>query len=232
MNLLEVEGLHAGYGPVNVLEDVSLSVGEGETVALLGANGAGKTTTLRAICGMVKPRGSVRIGGRDVSKQSTERIVRLGVAHVPEGRGTFAPLTVEENLRLGAYSRRGKSSFKRAFELFPRLEERRHQQAGTLSGGEQQMLAIARALMLRPKLMLLDEPSLGLAPKLVRELFKTLRRIKEDEGTAMLIVEQNANLVLEFADAAHVLETGRVVLAGTADEVASDEGMRKAYLGY
>ena len=230
--LLEVEHLHAGYGPVNVLEDVSLTVGDGETVALLGANGAGKTTTLRAICGMVKPRGSVRIGGRDVSKQSTERIVRLGVAHVPEGRGTFAPLTVEENLRLGAYSRRGKASFKRAFELFPRLEERRHQQAGTLSGGEQQMLAIARALMLRPKLMLLDEPSLGLAPKLVRELFKTLRRIKEDEGTAMLIVEQNANLVLEFADAAHVLETGRVVLAGTADEVAGDEAMRKAYLGY
>jgi branched-chain amino acid transport system ATP-binding protein len=230
--LLEVEGLHAGYGPVNVLEDVSLTVGESETVALLGANGAGKTTTLRAICGMVKPRGSVRIGGRDVSKHATERIVRLGVAHVPEGRGTFAPLTVEENLRLGAYSRRGTVSFTRVFELFPRLEERRHQQAGTLSGGEQQMLAIARALMLEPKLMLLDEPSLGLAPKLVRELFKTLRRIKEDQGTAMLIVEQNANLVLEFADAAHVLETGRVVLAGTADEVASDEKMRKAYLGY
>jgi branched-chain amino acid transport system ATP-binding protein len=174
----------------------------------------------------------VRIAGQDVSRRATERIVRLGVAHVPEGRGTFAPLTVEENLRLGAYSRRGKSSFKRAFELFPRLEERRHQQAGTLSGGEQQMLAIARALMLRPKLMLLDEPSLGLAPKLVRELFKTLRTIKEDEGTAMLIVEQNANLVLEFADAAHVLETGRVVLSGAADEVAKDETMRKAYLGY
>jgi branched-chain amino acid transport system ATP-binding protein len=232
MSLLEVEGLHAGYGPVSVLEGVSLTVGDGETVALLGANGAGKTTTLRAICGMVKPRGSVRIGGQDVSKRSTEQIVKLGVAHVPEGRGTFAPLTVEENLRLGAYSRRGKASFKRAFELFPRLEERRHQQAGTLSGGEQQMLAIARALMLKPRLMLLDEPSLGLAPKLVRELFATLRRIKEDEGTAMLVVEQNANLVLEFADAAHVLETGRVVLAGSADEVAGDEKMRKAYLGY
>ena len=232
MTLLEVEGLHAGYGPVNVLEDVSLTVGEGETVALLGANGAGKTTTLRAICGMVKPRGSVRIGGHDVSRRSTEQLVKLGVAHVPEGRGTFAPLTVEENLRLGAYSRRGKPSFTRAFDLFPRLEERRRQQAGTLSGGEQQMRAIARALMLKPKLMLLDEPSLGLAPKLVRELFKTLRRIKDDDGTAMLIVEQNANLVLEFADAAHVLETGRVVLAGTADEVASDEKMRKAYLGY
>lgn len=230
-SLLEVEGLHAGYGPVQVLDDVSLTVGEGETVALLGANGAGKTTTLRAICGMVRPHGSVRIAGHDVTKRSTEQIVKLGVAHVPEGRGTFAPLTVEENLRLGGYLRRGKLSFTRVFDLFPRLEERRYQPAGTLSGGEQQMLAIARALMLRPKLMLLDEPSLGLAPKLVRELFKTLRRIKDDEGTAMLVVEQNANLVLEFADAAHVLETGRVVLAGSADEVSRNEAMRKAYLG-
>ena len=232
MTLLEVEDLHAGYGQVNVLEDVSLTVGDGETVALLGANGAGKTTTLRAICGMVPPRGRVRIAGRDVTKRSTEQIVTLGVAHVPEGRGTFAPLTVDENLRLGAYLRRGRPSLKRVFDLFPRLEERRHQPAGTLSGGEQQMLAIARALMLRPKLMLLDEPSLGLAPKLVRELFKTLRRIKEDDGTALLVVEQNANLVLEFADAAHVLETGREVLSGSAAEVSKDETMRKAYLGY
>jgi branched-chain amino acid transport system ATP-binding protein len=230
--LLEVESLHAGYGPVSVLDDVSFTVGEGETVALLGANGAGKTTTLRAICGMVPPRGRVRIAGRDVAKRSTEQIVTLGVAHVPEGRGTFAPLTVDENLRLGAYLRRGRPSLKRVFDLFPRLEERRHQPAGTLSGGEQQMLAIARALMLRPKLMLLDEPSLGLAPKLVRELFKTLRRIKEDDGTALLVVEQNANLVLEFADAAHVLETGREVLSGSAAEVSKDETMRKAYLGY
>jgi branched-chain amino acid transport system ATP-binding protein len=229
--VLEVDGLHAGYGPVNVLEDVSFTVGEGETVALLGANGAGKTTTWRAISGMLKPRGRVHIGGRDVTGRATEKIVKLGVAHVPEGRGTFAPLTVEENLRLGAYTS-GKPDMDRAFTLFPRLQERRHQRAGTLSGGEQQMLAIGRALMLRPKLMLLDEPSLGLAPNLTRELFKVLRRIKEDEGTAMLIVEQNANLVLEFADAAHVLETGRVVLSGTADEVSSDESMRKAYLGY
>ena len=235
MTVLEVSDLHAGYGPVNVLEDISFSVGEGETVALLGANGAGKTTTLRAICAMVRARGKVAINGRDVTKRSTEQIVRLGVAHVPEGRGTFMPLTVDENLRLGAYARRNgdrQATIDYVFKLFPRLEERRRQRAGTLSGGEQQMLAIGRALMLKPKLMLLDEPSLGLAPLLVRELFKTLRQIKEDEGTAMLIVEQNANLVLEFADAAHVLETGRIVLSGSADEVSQDESMRKAYLGY
>ena len=233
--VLEVSDLHAGYGPVNVLDDISFSVGEGETVALLGANGAGKTTTLRAICNMVNTRGKVEINGRDVTKRSTEQIVRLGVAHVPEGRGTFSPLTVDENLRLGAYARRNgdkRATMDYVFKLFPRLEERRAQRAGTLSGGEQQMLAIGRALMLKPKLMLLDEPSLGLAPLLVRELFKTLRQIKEDEGTAMLIVEQNANLVLEFADAAHVLETGRIALSGSADEVSSDESMRKAYLGY
>jgi branched-chain amino acid transport system ATP-binding protein len=230
--ILEVDRLNAGYGPVRVLEDVSFGVDEGQTIALLGANGAGKTTTLRAICGMVKPRGRVTIRGKDVSARPTEQIVKLGVAHVPEGRGTFAPLTVEENLRLGAYTRGGKGPVERVFTLFPRLQERRHQRAGTLSGGEQQMLAVGRALMLEPKLMLLDEPSLGLAPNLTRELFKVLRTIKEDEGTAMLIVEQNANLVLEFADAAHVLETGRVVLSGTADEVREDETMRKAYLGY
>jgi branched-chain amino acid transport system ATP-binding protein len=234
--LLEVDSLYAGYGPVGVLEDVSFAVKEGETVALLGANGAGKTTTLRAICGMLKSaRGRVAIAGQDVTRRSTEQIVRLGVAHVPEGRGTFAPLTVEENLRLGAYARRDsgiKDTMARAFDLFPRLEERRSQRAGTLSGGEQQMLAIARALMLKPRLMLLDEPSLGLAPKLVRELFKTLRRIKEDDGTAMLVVEQNARLVLEFADAAHVLETGRLALSGSADQVSEDESMRRAYLGY
>jgi len=231
--LLEVDGVRAGYGPVNVLEDVSFAVGEGETVALLGANGAGKTTTLRAISGMLKPRGRITIGGHDVTGRATEKIVKLGVAHVPEGRGTFVPLTVEENLRLGAYARRdGGPDLERAYTLFPRLGERRDQRAGTLSGGEQQMLAIARALMLRPRLMLLDEPSLGLAPNLTRELFKILRQVKDDEGTAMLVVEQNANLVLEFADAAHVLETGRVVLSGTADELSRDESMRKAYLGY
>jgi branched-chain amino acid transport system ATP-binding protein len=230
--ILEVDRLNAGYGPVNVLSDVSFAVEEGETVALLGANGAGKTTTLRAICGMLKPRGRVHLLGKDVTGRATEQIVKLGVAHVPEGRGTFAPLTVEENLRLGAFTRKGKVSADHVFTLFPRLQERRGQRAGTLSGGEQQMLAIGRALMLEPKLMLLDEPSLGLAPNLTRELFKILRQIKEDKGTAMLIVEQNANLVLEFADAAHVLETGSIVLSGSADEVRQDESMRKAYLGY
>jgi branched-chain amino acid transport system ATP-binding protein len=230
--ILEVDRLNAGYGPVKVLDDVTFGVDAGETVALLGANGAGKTTTLRAICGMVKPHGRVTIHGKDVSGRATEQIVKLGVAHVPEGRGTFAPLTVEENLKLGAFTRHGKGPVERVFALFPRLQERRKQRAGTLSGGEQQMLAIGRALMLQPKLMLLDEPSLGLAPNLTRELFKILQQIKEDEGTAMLIVEQNANLVLEFADAAHVLETGSVVLSGSADEVRQDESMRKAYLGY
>ena len=231
--ILEVDRLSAGYGPVKVLDDVSFGVDKGQTVALLGANGAGKTTTLRAICGMLtKPRGKVSVLGQDVTGRATERIVKLGVAHVPEGRGTFAPLTVEENLKLGAFTRKGKGPADRVFNLFPRLEERRRQRAGTLSGGEQQMLAIGRALMLQPKLMLLDEPSLGLAPNLTRELFKILRQIKEDEGTAMLIVEQNANLVLEFADAAHVLETGKVVLSGSAQAVGQDESMRKAYLGY
>jgi branched-chain amino acid transport system ATP-binding protein len=235
VTLLALRDVVAGYGSGVVLHGVDLEVEDGGVTALLGANGAGKTTTLRAICGMLRPRGRVSIGGHDATRIPTEKIVKLGVAHVPEGRGTFVPLTVEENLRLGAYARRNggaRESMARVFELFPRLEERRHQRAGTLSGGEQQMLAIGRALMLKPRLMLLDEPSLGLAPRLVRELFKTLRRIKEDDGTAMLIVEQNANLVLEFADAAHVLETGRVVLSGTADEVSADEAMRRAYLGY
>jgi branched-chain amino acid transport system ATP-binding protein len=230
--LLEVDGVHAGYGPVHVLEDVSFSVGEGETVALLGANGAGKTTTLRAISGMIKPRGRVTIAGRDVTGHATEKIVRLGVAHVPEGRGTFVPLTVEENLRLGAYARRdGGPDLQRAYTLFPRLGERRHQRAGTLSGGEQQMLAIARALMLRPRLMLLDEPSLGLAPKLTAELFKILEKIAREDGVTLLLVEQNANLVLKFADDAHVLEAGRIVMSGSAKEIQADEGIRRSYLG-
>jgi branched-chain amino acid transport system ATP-binding protein len=235
MSLLEVEDLHAGYGPVTVLRGISFVVEEAQTVALLGANGAGKTTTLRAICGVLRPRGRVRFAGEDIRGRPSERIVRLGIAHVPEGRGTFPTLTVEENLRLGAYARRDRDlrpELARCFELFPRLKERLGQRAGSLSGGEQQMLAIARALMLRPRLMLLDEPSLGLAPVLTRELFGVLQRIRDEERMTMLIVEQNANLVLEFADSAHVLETGEIALSGDAAEVRDDDRMRRAYLGY
>jgi len=233
--LLEVEDLHAAYGPVEVLRGISFSVEEGQTVALLGANGAGKTTTLRAICGMVRPRGHVRFGGRSLGGLATERIVRQGIAHVPEGRGTFSTLTVEENLRLGAYAARNggpRDGLARCFRLFPRLQERVRQRAGSLSGGEQQMLAIARALMSRPRLMLLDEPSLGLAPLVIREVFGTLEQIKKQEGMTMLVVEQNANLVLRFADRAHVLETGEIALSGDASELMGDEKMRRAYLGY
>jgi branched-chain amino acid transport system ATP-binding protein len=236
VTLLEVDDLHAGYGPVTVLRGISFSVEEGQTVALLGANGAGKTTTLRALSGMLRPRGRIAFDGRDIAGRPMERIVRLGVAHVPEGRGTFPTLTVEENLRLGAYTRRDPAGvaadMARGFELFPRLAERRRQRAGSLSGGEQQMLAIARALMLRPRLMLLDEPSLGLAPRLTRDLFRTLRAVKEQEGTTMVVVEQRADLVLEFADRAHVLETGALAVSGTADELRGDEQVRRAYLGY
>jgi branched-chain amino acid transport system ATP-binding protein len=233
--LLEVEDLHAAYGPVEVLRGLSFAVQEGETVALLGANGAGKTTTLRAICGMVRPRGQVRFGGRVVSGQATEKVVRHGIAHVPEGRGTFGSLTVEENLRLGAYPKGGggiQEGLKRSYALFPRLEERAQQRAGSLSGGEQQMLAIARALMSRPRLMLLDEPSLGLAPLVTRELFGALQQVKTEEGVTMLIVEQNANLVLRFANHAHVLETGEIAVSGDAERLMGDEKMRQAYLGY
>jgi branched-chain amino acid transport system ATP-binding protein len=236
VSLLEVEDLRAGYGPVAVLRGVTLSVGEGETVALLGANGAGKTTLLRAVCGMIDPRGRVAFGGREIAGRSVERIVALGVAHVPEGRGTFATLTVEENLRLGAHTRRRDragvaADLARGLALFPRLQERRRQRAGSLSGGEQQMLAIARALMLRPRLLLLDEPSLGLAPMLTREVFRTLGEIRAREGTTMLVVEQNAALALELADRAHVLETGKVAVSGTASELRGDEQVRRAYLG-
>jgi branched-chain amino acid transport system ATP-binding protein len=204
--------------------------------ALLGANGAGKTTTLRAICNlMVRVSGEIRFAGERIDGKATEDIVRLGVAHVPDGRGTFLDLTVEENLRLGAYTRRGKgvaADFKRLYGHFPCLHERRRQQAGTLSGGEQQMLAISRALMLRPKLLLLDEPSFGLAPLIVEEIFRILRAINCDEGVGMLLVEQNANLALELADHAYLLETGRIVAGGPAALLACDEAVRRAYLGY
>jgi branched-chain amino acid transport system ATP-binding protein len=234
MSLLEVEGLEAGYGPVTVVRDLSFSVDEGKVVTILGANGAGKTTTLRALSGVAQAKGKVTFDGKEMIGRSPESIVRRGLAHVPEGRGNFASLTVEENLRLGAYVRKdnGKvaDDMRRCFEYFPRLEERRTQAAGSLSGGEQQMLAVARGLMLRPKLMLLDEPSHGLSPLITREVFKILRTVAE-EGTTLLIVEQNANLVLDFADHAYVIETGRLVLDGAADEISQDEGVRRSYLG-
>jgi branched-chain amino acid transport system ATP-binding protein len=234
MSLLEVEGLEAGYGPVTVLRDVSFAVEEGRVETILGPNGAGKTTTLRALSGMVRRRGRLVFDGRDLARAAPDRVARRGIAHVPEGRGTFTDLTVEENLRVGAYPRRDRQvgqGIERWLQRFPALAERRTQRAGSLSGGEQQMLAVARALMLRPRLILLDEPSLGLAPLVTRDLFSILEGIARDEGVTLLIVEQNANLVLRFADHAHVLEAGRVVLSGTAAEVGADDGIRRSYLG-
>ena len=234
--ILEVKGLSAWYGPIRALFELDLTIEQGGVTALLGANGAGKTTSLRAICNMVRRTGSTKMDGADISRRSTEDIVRLGVAHVPEGRGTFVALTVEENLKLAFHIRRDRRAAERDMELvfsyFPRLKERLRQQAGTLSGGEQQMLAIARALMLGPRLMLLDEPSFGLAPLVVQEIFRILRRINQDEKVSMLIVEQNAALALELADTVYLLETGRVVTSGPAELVRNDEALRKAYLGY
>jgi branched-chain amino acid transport system ATP-binding protein len=235
LSLLEVEELEASYGPVTVVRGVSFAVEEGQVVTILGANGAGKTTTLRALSGVVTTRGRISFDGRELSGRSPEARVRRGIAHVPEGRGNFASLTVEENLRLGAYVRRDSAAVKedvaRCFGYFPRLGERRTTAAGNLSGGEQQMLAVARGLMLRPRLLLLDEPSHGLSPLITREVFGILETISRQEGTTLLIVEQNANLVLRFAHHAYVLETGRVVLDGTADEIEGDEGVRRSYLG-
>ncbi|HVV93153.1 MAG TPA: ABC transporter ATP-binding protein [Hyphomicrobiales bacterium] len=234
--LLAVRNLRAGYGGVQALFGLDFEVAEGGATALLGANGAGKTTTLRAICGMVAAEGEIALDGRPILGHATEDIARLGVAHVPEGRGTFTPLTVAENLALGAISRRGRAAIAgdldRVYGYFPRLAERRAQQAGTLSGGEQQMLAIGRALMLRPRLMLLDEPSFGLAPRLVEELFRILGRLRDEESMAMLVVEQNARLALDLADQAYLIETGRMVMGGPAATVGRDETVRRAYLGY
>lgn len=234
--LLDVKGLNAGYGPTQVLYNVSFVVEEGGITTLLGANGAGKTTTLRAICGMIKREGQILFSGQPIDRMSTEEIVRLGVAHVPDGRGTFTNLTVEENLRLGAYVRGDtdgiKSDFDRIYGYFPRLQERRDQQAGTLSGGEQQMLALGRALMLRPRLMLLDEPSFGLAPLIVQEIFRIMKQINAEEGTSMLLVEQNASIALATAQQAYLLETGEVVMSGLAADIANDDAVRRSYLGY
>jgi branched-chain amino acid transport system ATP-binding protein len=232
--LLELEDVEARYGPVHALHGVSLSVDEGSVVAVLGPNGAGKTTTLRAISGTVRRSGRIAFAGRALDRLGPDGVARLGIAHVPEGRGTFAELTVWENLRLGGYTRRG--SIERELELvftyFPWLSERRKQQAGTLSGGEQQMLALARAFVHRPRLLLLDEPSLGLAPVLVAEIFRIVRELSEEEGLTVLVVEQNAHLALQAANAGYVLEAGRVALAGTSAELRADDSVRRSYLGY
>jgi branched-chain amino acid transport system ATP-binding protein len=234
VSLLEVEGIEAGYGPVVVLRGISFSVEEGEVAAILGPNGSGKTTTLRAVSGVVRPRGRITFDGTDIAGKSPEQIARLGIGHVPEGRGTFGALTVEDNLRVGAFRRRNgdlRGDMQRCFSWFPRLEERRREHAANLSGGEQQMLAIARGLMLKPRLLLLDEPSLGLAPVLTRELFRILADIARDERTTVLIVEQNARLALRLADYAYVLEAGSIVLSGDAETVGGEEAVQRAYLG-
>jgi branched-chain amino acid transport system ATP-binding protein len=236
MALLEAANLHASYGQTRVLHGMSFTMEEGTITTLLGANGAGKTTTLRALCGMVRTQGELSFGGRRIDGRATEDIVRLGIAHVPDGRGTFSDLTTEENLRLGAYTRKDRDSvegdLERVYGYFPRLKERRAQQAGTLSGGEQQMLAVSRALMLRPRLMLLDEPSFGLAPLLVKELFGILRTVNQKERVSMLVVEQNAAMALDLANHAYLIETGRIVLSGAAEEIKRDDAVRRSYLGY
>ena len=234
--MLEVRNLDAFYGENQALYGVAFDLGEGHIRTLLGANGAGKTTVLRALCGTVRTKGAIRFDGKAIAGWATEDIVRLGIAHVPEGRGTFLRVTVEENLQLGAITRRARAGIaadiERVYGHFPRLRERRNQQAGTLSGGEQQMLAVGRALMLRPRLMLLDEPSFGLAPLIVEELFEILREVNRETGVAMLVVEQNAALALELAEHAYLLETGRIVLDAPAAVIGADEAMRRAYLGY
>ncbi|HEX7952485.1 MAG TPA: ABC transporter ATP-binding protein [Burkholderiales bacterium] len=236
MALLEVSDLCAGYSAADVLRGVNFTVEQGGITAILGANGAGKTTLLRAVSGMLRRRGSIRFDGRPIENLATEDIARLGIAHVPDGRGTFLDLSTEENLRIGAYTRRDRAEvardLQRVFTYFPRLQERRHQQAGTLSGGEQQMLAVSRALMLHPRLLLLDEPSFGLAPLVVQDIFGIMRGINAEQGVSVLLVEQNAGLALDLADHAYVLETGQVVMSGTTEAVRSDEAVRRAYLGY
>ena len=234
--MLTIKDLRAYYGQVQALHGLDLALNEGSVTTLLGANGAGKTTTLRAICNMLRSTGNIAFEGKSLTGMSTENIVRLGIAHVPQGRGTFTNMTVEENLQLGGISRSDKKQIKddigRMYAHFPVLETRHTQQAGTLSGGEQQMLAVARALMLRPRLMLLDEPSFGLAPLIVRDLFGILGKINREDKVTILVVEQNAQLALELAEKAFVIETGRIVMSGSAKEIANNEDIRKSYLGY
>jgi branched-chain amino acid transport system ATP-binding protein len=233
--LLEVKGLRAFYGSTQALFGLDFGLQKGHITALLGANGAGKTTSLRALCQMVRTSGSIVFDGEELNGKATESIVRRGVAHVPDGRGTFTSLTVEENLRLGAITRRDKAAvaedIQKTYRRFPRLEVRRMQQAGTLSGGEQQMLAISRALMLRPRLLLLDEPSFGLAPLVVAEIFEIMRQINREDQVSMLLVEQNASLALDIAHEAYLLETGRIALSGPSEQIRRDENVRRAYLG-
>ncbi len=234
--ILELEEVRAGYGQTSVLHGVSLSVPEGGVVSLLGANGAGKTTTLRAITGGVRWTGDIKFGGRSLRRMSTEDVVRGGIAHVPEGRGILTELTVDENLRLGSHLRRDtknvRKDYDRVFEYFPVLKERRRLSASTLSGGEQQMLALARAFLMKPKLMLLDEPSLGLAPMIVRSIFEIIRSINQSSRVAVLLVEQNARIALDLSMHAYVLEVGRVAVEGESDELQGNESVRRSYLGY
>ncbi len=233
-SILELRALKAFYGQSEVVHGVSIAVEDGGMTVLLGANGAGKTTTLRAICGMVRSEGKILFAGEQIERRTTEAIAALGVAHVPEGRGTFTGLTVEENLQLGAYTRAGRpdASMQRMFGYFPILGERRRQEAGALSGGEQQMLAIARALMMSPRLLVLDEPSFGLAPRIVEDIFAIVERIRREEHVSVLLVEQNASLALDLADQAYLMETGYVVMSGPAKTLADDPQIRRSYLGY
>ncbi|USG61856.1 ABC transporter ATP-binding protein [Sneathiella marina] len=234
--LLEVKGLEASYGPTKALHGLDFGLEDGGVTTILGANGAGKTTTLRAISGMVTRNGEITLGGKELSSMRPAEITREGIAHVPEGRGTFVRMSTEDNLQLGAYTRNGKAEIaediERVYSYFPILKQRRNQQAGTLSGGEAQMLAVGRALMLRPRLLLLDEPSFGLAPLIVQELFEILKKINSEDGVSMLLVEQNAALALELADHAYLLETGNIVISGTSESILENETVRRSYLGY
>lgn len=232
--MLELRALDAFYGMSQALHGITLTLGRGEAAAILGANGAGKTTLLRAISGMVRTQGEILLGGERIDGQKADKVAQLGVAHVPEGRGTFGRLSIEENLRVGGHGKPRAvmaAGIEQAFAYFPRLKERRHQQAGLLSGGEQQMLAISRALMMEPRLLLLDEPSFGLAPLVVNEIFDILRRIRDDSGLTVLLIEQSSQHALVFAEYAHVLESGRLMISGTASEIAGDDKIRTAYLG-